>query len=135
MRQYALGVILVFLIGCLTGCVEKPLKTEKIRELDFVALAEEEIPKELKRQIEKEKAHTFCMSYEDANILYIAEGYGAQPKTGYRVEVVQVYETETAISFHTHLLGPEKGMEMEAIETYPYVVIAMKDIGKAVIFE
>lgn len=135
MRQYALGVILVFLMGCLTGCIEEPLQTEKIQELEFVTLTEEELPKELKEQIENEKAHTFRMSYEDADVLYIAEGYGAQPKTGYRVEVVQVYETENAISFHTHLLGPEKGVEMEEIETYPYVVIAMKDIGKAVIFE
>lgn len=135
MRQYALGVILVFLMGCLTGCIEEPLQTEKIQELEFVTLTEEELPKELKEQIENEKAHTFRMSYEDADVLYIAEGYGAQPKTGYRVEVVQVYETENAISFHTHLLGPAKGVEMEEIETYPYVVIAMKDIGKAVIFE
>lgn len=135
MRRYALGVILVLLIGCLTGCVEKPLKTEKIRELEFVTLTEEEIPKELQEQIEKEKAHAFRMSYHDADILYIAEGYGAQPKTGYRVEVVQVNETENAISFHTHLLGPEKGMKTEEIEVYPYVVIVIKDIGKAVIFE
>lgn len=135
MRQYALGVILVFLMGCLTGCIEEPLQTEKIQELEFVTLTEEELPKELKEQIENEKAHTFRMSYEDADVLYIAEGYGAQPKTGYRVEVVQVYETENAICFHTHLLGPEKGVETEEIETYPYVAIAVKDIGKTVIFE
>lgn len=135
MRQFVCGVFFVFLVGCMTGCIEKPLQTEKIRELEFVILAEEEIPKELKGQIEKEKAHSFRMSYEDAGVMYIAEGYGVQPKTGYRVEVVWVYETENAICFHTHLLGPEKGVETEEIETDPYVVIAVKDIGKTVIFE
>lgn len=135
MRRFALGIIFVFMTGCLTGCIQKPLETEKIRELEFVTLTEEEIPQELKEQIKKEKAHTFRMSYEDAGVLYIAEGYGAQPKTGYRVEAVQVNETENAISFHTHLLGPEKGRETEEIETYPYVVVVVKDIGKTVIFE
>lgn len=135
MRRFIWGVIVVFMTGCLTGCIEKPLETEKIRELEFATLTEEEIPQELKEQIEKEKAYTFHMSYEDAGVLYIAEGYGAQPKTGYRVEVVQVDETENAIRFHTHLLGPEKGRETEEVETYPYVVIMVKDIGKTVIFE
>lgn len=135
MRHFVCSVVLVFLVGCMTGCIEKPLQTEKIRELEFVILAEEEIPKELEGQIEKGKAHSFRMSYEDAGVMYIAEGYGVQSKTGYRVEVVQVYETENTICFHTHLLGPEKGVETEEIETYPYVVIAVKDIGKTVIFE
>lgn len=135
MRRIAIGVIFVFLTGCLTGCIEKPLETEKIQELEFVTLTEDEIPQELKEQIEKEKAHAFRMSYEDAGVLYIAEGYGRQQKTGYRVEAVQVNEMENAIRFHTHLLGPEKGIETEEIETYPYVVIAMEKIGKEVIFE
>lgn len=135
MRRIAIGVIFVFLTGCLTGCIEKPLETEKIRELEFITLTEDEIPQELKEQIEKEKAHAFRMSYEDAGVLYIAEGYGRQTKTGYRVEAVQVNETENAIRFHTHLLGPEKGSETEETESYPYVVVAVKGIGKTVIFE
>lgn len=135
MRRWIVDVILVFLTVFLTGCIEKPLHAEKIRDLTFVTLTEEEIPKELKAQIEKEKTQTFCMSYEDAGILYLAEGYGMQPKTGYQVEVVQLFETANAIRFHTHLLGPEKGIETEEIETYPYVVIAVEKIGKEVIFE
>lgn len=135
MRHLVYSAFLVFLSGFLTGCIESPLQTEKIRELSFVVLTEEEIPKELKEQIEKEKENTFRMSYEDAGMLYIAEGYGKQAKTGYCVEVIQIYETENAIGFHTHLIGPEKVVETEKTETYPYVVIMTEDIGKMVIFE
>ena len=135
MRRLIFGVVLVILSGLLTGCIEKPLQKEKIRELTFVVLAEEEIPEELMEQIEKRKEKPFRMSYEDAGVLYIAEGYGVQPKTGYRVEVTEFYETENAVCFHTHLMGPEKGVETEEVETFPYVVIAAEEIGKAVIFE
>lgn len=134
MRRLLWSMLFVFLAGILTGCIEKPLQTEKIRDVTFVVLTEE-IPEELQEQIEKEKAHPFRMSYEDAGILYIAEGYGVQSQTGYQVEVIDVYETENAIGFHTQLLGPEKGTETEETESYPYVVAAIKEMGKMVIFE
>lgn len=135
MRHLKKWFILIFLVVFLTGCIEKPLQKEKIQELTFVVSEENEIPEELKSQIEKAKEKAFRMSYEDAGMLYIAEGYGMQPKTGYYVEVIYIYETEDAVVFHTHLMGPQKGEETEDEESYPYVVAVVENIGKKVLFE
>ena len=135
MKHLVFSLILIMIAGNLSGCVSEPLRTEKVRDLTFVVLAEEEIPKELLGQIEKKKEQAFRMSYEDKGVLYIAEGYGTQPKTGYSVEAVEVFEAENAVYFHTHLMGPEKGEEVEETPTFPYIVIATETVGKNVVFD
>ena len=75
------------------------------------------------------------MTYADRGKLYIAEGYGPQPTSGYSVEVEAVYETRDAVYIHTNLLGPEKGEETKEVTTYPYVVIQMEYIEKDVLFD
>lgn len=67
--------------------------------------------------------------------MYLARGYGKQEKTGYRVEVSALYETENTIVFHTTLFGPEKGEKTKETATYPYVVVRMKDMKKMVEFD
>ena len=119
----------------LSGCVSKPLLTEKIQDLEFTVLAEEEIPKELRKEIEDGKQKAFRIAYEDEGFLYIAEGYGAQSHTGYSVKVAEVYETQNAVYFHSVLLGPDKGEKTEDKTTFPYVVIKLNDIGKEVLFD
>lgn len=130
---FIIAIILTSL--SLAGCISKPLKTEKLRDLTFAVLTKEEIPEELIRWIEEKKQDAFRMTYEDAGHLYIVEGYGAQPKTGYRIEVTDVYETENAVYFHSSLLGPEKDEEVEEITTFPYVVAVTQAIGKEVVFD
>ena len=127
-------VICLFLFT-LTGCVSGPVKTEKLRDLEFTVLDKLSVPDEFQTLIEEKKEKPFRLTYADAEELYIAEGYGAQLKTGYSVEVTELYETENAIFIHTNLLGPGKEEETKEITTFPYVVVKLKLIDKNVVFD
>ena len=119
----------------LTGCITRPQKTEKLRDLEFTVLDKEAVPDELKEVIEENKSMPFKLTYADQGALYIAQGYGAQKKTGYSVEVLALYETQNAVYIHTNLLGPEKGEETKEITTFPYVVVKLDYIEKNVMFD
>lgn len=127
-------VICLFLFT-LTGCVSEPVKTEKLRDLEFTVLDKVSVPDEFQALIEEKKEKPFRLTYADAEELYIAEGYGAQLKTGYSVEVTELYETENTIFIHTNLLGPGKEEETKEITTFPYVVVKLKLIDKNVVFD
>lgn len=127
-------VICLFLFT-LTGCVSEPVKTEKLRDLEFTVLDKLSVPDGFQTLIEEKKEKPFRLTYADAEELYIAEGYGAQLKTGYSVEVTELYETENAIFIHTNLLGPGKEEETKEITTFPYVVVKLKLIDKNVVFD
>lgn len=131
-RVYLIGFLLLLV---LTGCISRPQKTQKLRDLEFTVLNKEEVPEELKEQIVENQHIPFRLTYTDQGKLYIAEGYGAQLKTGYSVEVTELYETENAVYFHTNLLGPEKGEETKDITTFPYVVVMLDEVDKTVIFD
>lgn len=126
------GFLLLFM---LTGCVSRPQKTEKLRDLEFTVMSKEDVPEEFQEQILQHQDLPFRLTYTDQGRLYIAEGYGAQLKTGYSVEVEGLYETSNAIYFHTNLLGPEKGEETKEVTTFPYVVVMLDAIDKTVVFD
>ncbi len=128
----AAGFLLIFM---LTGCVSRPQKTEKLRDLEFTVMSKEDVPEEFQEQILQHQDLPFRLTYTDQGRLYIAEGYGAQLKTGYSVEVEGLYETSNAIYFHTNLLGPEKGEETKEVTTFPYVVVMLDTIDKTVVFD
>ena len=128
----AAGFLLIFM---LTGCVSRPQKTEKLRDLEFTVMSKEDVPEEFQEQILQHQDLPFRLTYTDQGRLYIAEGYGAQLKTGYSVEVEGLYETSNAIYFHTNLLGPEKGEETQEVTTFPYVVVMLDAIDKTVVFD
>ena len=130
--MYLAGFLLVLM---LTVCISRPQKTEKLRDLDFTVMDKEKVPNELKTAILENRDLPFKLTYADQGYLYIAEGYGPQPKSGYSVEVTGLYETENAIYIHTNLLGPEKGEKTEEVTTYPYVVVKLEYIEKNVIFD
>ena len=123
------------LLSVLTGCVSRPQKTEKLRDLEFTVMSKEDVPEEFQEQILQHQDLPFRLTYTDQGRLYIAEGYGAQLKTGYSVEVEGLYETSNAIYFHTNLLGPEKGEETKEVTTFPYVVVMLDAIDKTVVFD
>lgn len=128
----AAGFLLIFM---LTGCVSRPQKTEKLRDLEFTVMSKEDVPEEFQEQILQHQDLPFRLTYTDQGRLYIAEGYGAQLKTGYSVEVEGLYETSNAIYFHTNLLGPEKGEETKEVTTFPYVVVMLDASDKTVVFD
>lgn len=125
--------------GCLlclaTGCSVKKMNTEKIRDIEFTVLEEEEIPEEFREVIESRKKNPFKVTYADKGALYIAEGYGEQQTSGYSIEVKACYETKNAIYMHTNLIGPPKKEEIVKAKTYPYVAVKMEYIDKNVVFQ
>ena len=129
------GIVLCAALCMLPGCVTRGQNTQKLRDLEFTVLDKDTVPEEFKLLIEENKTAPFKLTYTDQGQLYIAEGYGAQPTTGYSVEVTDLYETEDAVCINTNLLGPEKGEETKDIATFPYVVIQLEYIEKDVLFD
>ena len=129
------GIFLLLTVCMLPGCAVRMQKTGKIRDLEFVVADKDDVPEEFRTLIEENRDTPVKMTYADRGKLYIAEGYGPQPTSGYSVEVEAVYETRDAVYIHTNLLGPEKGEETKEVTTYPYVVIQMEYIEKDVLFD
>lgn len=132
--RLVLGAVGLAFSVCAAGCVKQTDTSEKLRDLKFTVLEKEAVPDELGEVIEEEKEEPFKLSYTDQGVLYLAEGYGGQPTSGYSVEVNALYETEDAVCMHTPLMGPEKGEKTEEVVTYPYVVVQLEYIGKDIVF-
>lgn len=73
--------------------------------------------------------------------MYICVGYGKQETGGYSITVNDLYLTANAIYVDTNLIGPEpENRELyHAQETegasYPYIVVKMQYLDKAVVFD
>lgn len=126
------------LASCLlTGCGEKKDPTEKIKDLEFTVLADENIPEELKAVIEEKKEQPFKVTYQDNGFLYICIGYGEQVSGGYSIVVNALYLTENAIYADTTLLGPDPADSAAAKKkapSTPYIVLKTEYIEKPVVF-
>ena len=134
LRRIGLILAAALLAGCAAGCARQIDSSKKQRDLEFTVLDKEDIPEELGKLIEEKKEEPFRLSFADQGLLYIAEGYGARPTSGYSVEVSALYETEDAVCMHTTLMGPEKDEEIKEAVTYPYVVVQLEYIGKDIVF-
>ncbi len=76
--MYLAGFLLVLM---LTGCISRPEKTEKLRDLDFTVMDKEKVPNELKTAILENRDLPFKLTYADQGYLYIAK-IGHSPKAG-----------------------------------------------------
>lgn len=135
LRRIGLILAAALLAGCAAGCARQIDSSKKQRDLEFTVLDKEDIPEELGKLIEEKKEDPFRISFADQGLLYIAEGYGARPTSGYSVEVSALYETEDAVCMHTTLMGPEKDEEIKEAVTYPYVAVRLGLIEKEVLFD
>lgn len=129
--------MLVLCSWIMTGCADKKDPLEKIKDLEFTVIAEENIPEELFQVINEKKAEVFKVTYQDSGFLYICMGYGEQETGGYSISVNSLYETENAVYFDTTLIGPTPG-EMDGKKSSPscpYVVVKTEMIEKPVVFE
>ena len=106
-----------------------------MRDIDFTVIKEEDIPEELKTMIKEKETTPLKLTYADQGALYIAEGYGEQPTSGYSIEVKECFETKNAIYLHTNLIGPTNEEKIVEKATYPYIVIKMEFIDKNVVFQ
>lgn len=121
----------------LYGCAKEKDPLEKIKDLEFTVLAEDNIPEELKKVIEEKKANAFKVTYQDNGFLYICMGYGEQVSGGYSITVNALYLTENAVYLDTTLLGPEPSggpAVKKDVPSYPYVVVKTEFVDKPVVF-
>jgi hypothetical protein len=60
-----------------------------------------------------------------------------EPKktSGYSIRVTDLYEATEGVVFYTELLGPGKEEPVLQVETYPYIVVKLKDLGLDVLFQ
>lgn len=136
LKRYLCSVCVMMAAGMLmAGCTVRIDRTNKTETPEFTVLDKDLIPEEMLLLIEEQKEKPFRLTYADKGVLYIAEGYGEQPTTGYSVEVREVYETRNAVCFESNLIGPQKGEEKKETETFPYVAVMLEDSGKDVIFD
>ena len=134
MRKFVCFMCCVFIGVMATACTTEKLKTEKLQDIDFTVLAEEDVPKEFLQEIEQREKKPFKMTFEDQGYLYIAEGYGKQATSGYSIEVAELYESENAIYVQTNLIGPDENEEIVMRPTYPLIVVKIESIDKNVVF-
>ena len=116
------------------GCEMLNTEEVKLRDLEFVILSQEVLPKELKEIVEERKSEPFKLTYSDADALYICIGYGEQKTGGYSITVDELYLTDSAIYVETTLLGPgEQTTKKEP--SYPYIVIKTEALEENVVCE
>ena len=129
------GLVLLTSMFFLSGCAIERTSRTKVRDLDYHVVAEEEIPEELKVQIEEKKAADFKLTYETPEHLYIVRGYGEQETGGYSIQVEELYLSSNAIFFKTAFIGPRKGENVAKSPSYPYIVVQTEKVDKNVVFE
>ena len=132
--MYLLGLLALMMLA---GCGKKKDPMEKIKDLEFTVLAEENIPEELKAVIEEKKNLPFKVTYQDNGFMYICVGYGEQVSGGYSIAVNALYLTENAIYADTTLLGPDPAdvaAGKKNAPSTPYIVLKMEFVDKPVVF-
>lgn len=133
-RAAPAGMVLsAFLL--LTACSAAKMDDKPVGEVSYTVVDKEEIPEELKIQIDREKADIMEITYGDQGYLYAVRGYGEQKTSGYSIEIRQCYEAKDAIYIETDLLGPEKTDPITETKTYPYVVVKMEYRSKPIVFK
>ena len=131
-------ILFLFLVFCLTfftGCTVKIEKPEKIKDLEYTVQKEGELPEELLSKIREKQKEPFRMTYVTDGYLYIAKGYGIQETSGYSIQITDLYESAEGVVLYTELIGPGKEEPVLKVETYPYIVVKLKDLGLDVLFQ
>lgn len=132
-RILKVGILIFAMVFCACG-IEKT-DNNKLKDLDYEMVEEEEIPEELKAKIEEKKAADFKLTFESDNYLYVVRGYGEQETGGYSIQIADFYLTKNAVVFDTNLEGPTKDELKTAAPSYPYLIIRTQNPQKNVIFQ
>ena len=119
----------------MTGCSVEKENQDKVRDLEFTVVGEADLPEELKNLVMEKKAAPFKLTYSNDQGLYIVVGYGEQATGGYSISVNELYLTENSIVIDTELKGPEKGEDVGAEKSYPYIVAKTEYLENPVIFQ
>ncbi len=134
-KQLVFNLTLLIILVGIGGCAVTDTNSEKIKDVEYTVVSVGELPAEVENLIESNEKSKMQLSYTDQGVTYVIRGYGAQSSSGYSIEILEVYETETTICVATNLLGPEKDEEIITVETYPYIVIQIEESEKPIMFE
>ncbi len=134
MKKRKLLFLVFGLVTSLMGC-KVQYDTEKQNDVEYQILTEEEYPQQVEEIIMNSRNNNFRKTYDDGEYLYMIVGYGAQPTSGYRIEVQEVYESTNALFVTTMLKGPTHGEVVEETESYPVVVIKVNYTEKPVVYQ
>ncbi|MDE6991689.1 MAG: protease complex subunit PrcB family protein [Lachnospiraceae bacterium] len=133
-RRIALAVIAALLVLGTLGCsAEEEAPEDKIKDIDFTVVGEDQQPDSLKDIIAEKYADPFQISYTLGEELYIAVGYGEQPSGGYSISVNSFYETDDTLVIDTTLIGPGKAENVTKTPTRPYIVVKTQNIADKMI--
>ena len=135
-RRHGLCMAAVFLIVLLfaAGCGGKETAEDKVRDLEFTLVGQNDLPQELREIIEEKKKEPFRLTFSNGADLYIAAGYGEQESGGYSIAVPELYLAENSIVVRTELQGPEQGEAAGTGASYPFAVMRTELIEKPVVF-
>ena len=134
-RKRFLFLLLAALVVFLVGCGEQVEKPEKIKDIEYTVLEEGLVPEELLAKMKEKQKEPFRMTYETEGYLYIANGFGTQPTSGYSVRMLELYESPEGIVFSAELLGPAKDEAVLQVETYPFIVVKIPAMELDVLFQ
>jgi hypothetical protein len=134
-KKRVLLLLLAFLLAYIAGCGGQVKKPEKIKDVEYTVQEESLVPEELLAKMKEKQKEPFQMTYATDGYLYIAKGYGTQNTSGYSIRVLELYESVEGIFFSSELIGPGKEEPVLQVETYPYIVVKLKDLGMDVIFQ
>lgn len=127
-----LVMVCIFLQGCGLSVVN-PM--EKIRDVDYTVMTQENIPDEVMREINSRKEKEFKLTFRDGENLYICVGYGHKDCGGYSVSVMNLYEAKNGVYVETQLTAPKEKLPSDKkLPTYPFIVIKTEYQEKPVVF-
>ena len=132
---YCLLIPIFLMVSLLCGCGIREASIEKIRDMEFTVLAEDEIPVEYLDFIMENKSQPMKLTYCTEDYLYIAVGYGQQETGGYSISVDDFYLTENGIYIDTTLHGPSVSETSVEGFSYPYIVVKTELMDVPVIFQ
>lgn len=128
-------LLLVILFHSFCSCVSSTETMEKIRDLSYTIVSEDNLPVELHKLIAEKKESSFQFTYKDNDHLYICIGYGMQNTGGYSICVNQLYLNPNAIFVNTNLIGPSPENLRNEVPSYPYIVLKTELINMQIIFD
>lgn len=128
-----LSVCILACIMLLTACLGTDKLSNKLSDLEFTVVGEDEQPDTLKDIIADKGEQPFQLSYTIGEDMYIAVGYGIQQSGGYSIIVNEFYETLDNIVLDTSLLGPGSAQNVTATTSIPYIVIKTHNIEDKII--
>jgi hypothetical protein len=126
-------IVLMACIMLLAACGVNGNTSDKLSDLEFTVVGENEQPDTLKEIISQKGDLPFQLSFCIGDDLYIAVGYGIQQSAGYSITVNEFYETKDNIVLNTSLLGPGSAENVTDTTSIPYIVIKTHNIEDKII--